>query len=184
MLRFVLCPSSLCTMNSLLEALFSPLPLPAIISLFALAAATLFYLNTRPSPMRSPVDLNSQSLGIKVKSAELSVFYNFWCRWRPNVASWFSCCFCRMERGRRRCSRTTTTCCRITTRTPRPSTRSSRGVWGFQVTQTVFLYINDATGLLSNRPVKDRGLGYEFSLCVAGERHEDSDVSDELKFWF
>ncbi|XP_056285608.1 long-chain-fatty-acid--CoA ligase 5 [Pseudoliparis swirei] len=52
-------------MNSLLEALFSPLPLPAIISLFALAAATLFYLNTRPSPMRSPVDLNSQSLGIK-----------------------------------------------------------------------------------------------------------------------
>lgn len=50
------------------------------------------------------------------------------------------------------------------------------------MTQTVFLYINDATSLLSNRPVKDRGLGYEFSLCVAGERHEDSDVSDELKF--
>ncbi|TNN84805.1 Long-chain-fatty-acid--CoA ligase 5 [Liparis tanakae] len=57
--------SSLCTMDSLLEALFSPLPLPAIVSLFALAAATLFYLNNRPSPMRSPVDLNSQSLGIK-----------------------------------------------------------------------------------------------------------------------
>ncbi|XP_068439860.1 long-chain-fatty-acid--CoA ligase 5 [Clinocottus analis] len=52
-------------MNFLLEVLFSPLPLPAIASLFAAAAAILFYLNTRPSPLRSPVDLNSQTLGIK-----------------------------------------------------------------------------------------------------------------------
>lgn len=53
-------------MDFLLQFLFSPLPTSAIISLFALAAATLFYLNTRPSPVRSPVDLNQQSVGIKV----------------------------------------------------------------------------------------------------------------------
>ncbi|XP_035514959.1 long-chain-fatty-acid--CoA ligase 5 [Morone saxatilis] len=52
-------------MDFLFPLLFSPLPTPAIISLFALAAATLFYLNTRPSPLRSPVDLNCQTLGIK-----------------------------------------------------------------------------------------------------------------------
>ncbi|XP_041818013.1 long-chain-fatty-acid--CoA ligase 5 isoform X2 [Chelmon rostratus] len=52
-------------MDILFQLLFSPLPTPAIISLLALAAATLFYLNTRPSPIRSPVDLNCQSLGIK-----------------------------------------------------------------------------------------------------------------------
>uniref|UniRef100_A0A8C2ZJM3 Long-chain-fatty-acid--CoA ligase n=1 Tax=Cyclopterus lumpus TaxID=8103 RepID=A0A8C2ZJM3_CYCLU len=63
--HFVLRPSSLCNMNSLLEVLFSPLPYPAIVSLFAAAAATLFYLRTRPRPLRCPVDLNSQSLGIK-----------------------------------------------------------------------------------------------------------------------
>uniref|UniRef100_A0A8C2ZJR7 Arachidonate--CoA ligase n=1 Tax=Cyclopterus lumpus TaxID=8103 RepID=A0A8C2ZJR7_CYCLU len=66
--HFVLRPSSLCNMNSLLEVLFSPLPYPAIVSLFAAAAATLFYLRTRPRPLRCPVDLNSQSLGIKVKA--------------------------------------------------------------------------------------------------------------------
>ncbi|XP_054454365.1 long-chain-fatty-acid--CoA ligase 5 isoform X1 [Anoplopoma fimbria] len=52
-------------MDSLLQLLFSPLPLPLIFSFFALAAATLFYLNTRPNPLRCPIDLNSQSLGIK-----------------------------------------------------------------------------------------------------------------------
>lgn len=52
-------------MEFLFQVLFSPLPLPAIISLFALAAATFLYLNTRPSPLRSPVDLNKQTLGIK-----------------------------------------------------------------------------------------------------------------------
>ena len=73
MQRFFLRPSRPCTMDFLFQVLFSPLPYPAIISLFAVAAATLFYLNTRPSPLRSPVDLKHQTLGIKVKSAELSV---------------------------------------------------------------------------------------------------------------
>ncbi|XP_031699914.1 long-chain-fatty-acid--CoA ligase 5 isoform X1 [Anarrhichthys ocellatus] len=52
-------------MDALLELLFSPLPLPAIFSLFAVAAATVLYLNTRPNPLRIAVDLNSQTLGIK-----------------------------------------------------------------------------------------------------------------------
>ncbi|XP_039645328.1 long-chain-fatty-acid--CoA ligase 5 [Perca fluviatilis] len=52
-------------MEFLFQVLFSPLPTPAIISLFALAAATLFYLNSRPSPFRSPIDLKRQTLGIK-----------------------------------------------------------------------------------------------------------------------
>ncbi|XP_059180384.1 long-chain-fatty-acid--CoA ligase 5 [Centropristis striata] len=52
-------------MDFLLQVLFSPLPTTAIISLFALAAAALVYLNTRPSPLRSGVDLKKQSLGIK-----------------------------------------------------------------------------------------------------------------------
>ncbi|XP_028423758.1 long-chain-fatty-acid--CoA ligase 5 [Perca flavescens] len=52
-------------MEFLFQVLFSPLPTPAIISLFALAAATLFYLNSRPSPLRSPIDLKRQTLGIK-----------------------------------------------------------------------------------------------------------------------
>ncbi|KAL7372409.1 hypothetical protein ABVT39_015698 [Epinephelus coioides] len=52
-------------MDFLLQLLFSPLSTPAIISLFAVGAATLFYLNTRPSPLRSPIDLNNQTLGIK-----------------------------------------------------------------------------------------------------------------------
>uniref|UniRef100_G3NHF0 Long-chain-fatty-acid--CoA ligase n=1 Tax=Gasterosteus aculeatus aculeatus TaxID=481459 RepID=G3NHF0_GASAC len=52
-------------MDSLVALLFSPLPLPAIISLFALAAAALLYLNTRPGALNSKVDLNSQTMGIK-----------------------------------------------------------------------------------------------------------------------
>ncbi|XP_075950207.1 long-chain-fatty-acid--CoA ligase 5 [Anarhichas minor] len=52
-------------MDALLELLFSPLPLPAIFTLFAVAAATLLYLNTRTNPLRIAVDLNSQTLGIK-----------------------------------------------------------------------------------------------------------------------
>ncbi|XP_028991187.1 long-chain-fatty-acid--CoA ligase 5 [Betta splendens] len=52
-------------MDFVLHVLFSPLPTPAVISLLAVAAATLFYLNTRPSPVRSPIDLQRQSLGIK-----------------------------------------------------------------------------------------------------------------------
>uniref|UniRef100_A0A671Y3H4 Arachidonate--CoA ligase n=1 Tax=Sparus aurata TaxID=8175 RepID=A0A671Y3H4_SPAAU len=53
------------TMDALLQLLFSPLPTSAIISLLAVAAATLFYLNTRPSPLRSPFDLKCQTVGIK-----------------------------------------------------------------------------------------------------------------------
>lgn len=52
-------------MEILFQFLFSPLPTPAIISLFAVAAATLFYLNSRPSPLRTPVDLKCQTVGIK-----------------------------------------------------------------------------------------------------------------------
>lgn len=66
----VSCPS---TMDFLFQFLFSPLPTSAIISLFALAAATLFYLHSRPSPVRSPVDLDNQSVGIKVKGTQLLV---------------------------------------------------------------------------------------------------------------
>ncbi|XP_028263474.1 long-chain-fatty-acid--CoA ligase 5 isoform X2 [Parambassis ranga] len=52
-------------MDFIFQILFSPLPTSAIISLVALAAATLFYLNSRPSPLRSPVDLLCQTVGIK-----------------------------------------------------------------------------------------------------------------------
>uniref|UniRef100_A0A669DC07 Long-chain-fatty-acid--CoA ligase n=1 Tax=Oreochromis niloticus TaxID=8128 RepID=A0A669DC07_ORENI len=52
-------------MDFIFHFLFSPLPTPIIVSLFALAAAALFYLNTRPSPIRSPTDLNCQTMGIK-----------------------------------------------------------------------------------------------------------------------
>ncbi|XP_019114769.2 long-chain-fatty-acid--CoA ligase 5 [Larimichthys crocea] len=52
-------------MDFLLQFAFTPLPTPAIISLFAVAAATLFYLNTRPNPVRTPVDLNCQTTGVK-----------------------------------------------------------------------------------------------------------------------
>ncbi|CAL9699459.1 unnamed protein product [Knipowitschia caucasica] len=52
-------------MEALFQFLFSPLPTSAIISLFAVAAATLFYLNSRPSPLHSPVDLKCQTVGVK-----------------------------------------------------------------------------------------------------------------------
>lgn len=58
-------------MDFLFQLLFSPLPTSAVISLLALAAATLLYLNTRPGPVRSPFDLHCQSLGIKVGGDEL-----------------------------------------------------------------------------------------------------------------
>ncbi|KAM9425795.1 long-chain-fatty-acid--CoA ligase 5 [Pholidichthys leucotaenia] len=52
-------------MDCIFQFLFSPLPTPVIISLFAVAAAALFYLNSRPSPLRNPADLNCQTIGIK-----------------------------------------------------------------------------------------------------------------------
>uniref|UniRef100_A0A7N8XVS0 Long-chain-fatty-acid--CoA ligase n=1 Tax=Mastacembelus armatus TaxID=205130 RepID=A0A7N8XVS0_9TELE len=64
------------TMDFVFHLLFSPLPTPAIISLFALAAATLFYLNTRPSPLRSPADLNHQTLGIKDGARKTALLEN------------------------------------------------------------------------------------------------------------
>ncbi|XP_037547160.1 long-chain-fatty-acid--CoA ligase 5 [Nematolebias whitei] len=52
-------------MDFIFQLLFSPLPTPVVISLIAVGVATLFYLNSRPSPLRSPADLNRQTLGIK-----------------------------------------------------------------------------------------------------------------------
>lgn len=63
-------------MDFLFQFLFSPLPTSAIISLFALAAATLFYLHSRPSPVRSPVDLDNQSVGIKDGARKAALLEN------------------------------------------------------------------------------------------------------------
>ncbi|XP_054860761.1 long-chain-fatty-acid--CoA ligase 5 [Amphiprion ocellaris] len=52
-------------MDFISQLLFSPLPTSAIVSLLALAAATLFYLNSRPNPVRTPTDLSRQTVGIK-----------------------------------------------------------------------------------------------------------------------
>ncbi|XP_072229189.1 long-chain-fatty-acid--CoA ligase 5 isoform X2 [Leuresthes tenuis] len=52
-------------MDFILQLLFTPLPTPVVISLIAIGVATLFYLNSRPSPLRSPADLNCQTVGIK-----------------------------------------------------------------------------------------------------------------------
>uniref|UniRef100_A0AAR2L960 Long-chain-fatty-acid--CoA ligase n=1 Tax=Pygocentrus nattereri TaxID=42514 RepID=A0AAR2L960_PYGNA len=48
-------------MDFLFAFLFSPLPTPALVFLFSLGAAALFYVNTRPKPLRPPVDLNRQT---------------------------------------------------------------------------------------------------------------------------
>ncbi|XP_032429872.1 long-chain-fatty-acid--CoA ligase 5 [Xiphophorus hellerii] len=52
-------------MDVIFQLLFSPLPTPVVISLIAVGVATLFYLNARPSPVRSLPDLNRQTLGVK-----------------------------------------------------------------------------------------------------------------------
>ncbi|XP_029953858.1 long-chain-fatty-acid--CoA ligase 5 [Salarias fasciatus] len=52
-------------MDAVIQWLFSPLPTPVVFSLLALGVATLYLLSTRPSPLRSPADLNCQSVGIK-----------------------------------------------------------------------------------------------------------------------
>ncbi|XP_061565359.1 long-chain-fatty-acid--CoA ligase 5 [Cololabis saira] len=52
-------------MDCIFQLLFSPLPTSIAISLIAVGVATLLYLNSRPSPLLSPVDLNCQTLGIK-----------------------------------------------------------------------------------------------------------------------
>ncbi|KAI5103341.1 long-chain-fatty-acid--CoA ligase 5, partial [Silurus meridionalis] len=50
-------------MEFLFEFLFSPLPTSALVFLFGLGAVALTYLNTRPKPLRAPVDLNRQTVG-------------------------------------------------------------------------------------------------------------------------
>ncbi|XP_043958264.1 long-chain-fatty-acid--CoA ligase 5 [Gambusia affinis] len=52
-------------MDVIFQLLFSPLPTPVVISLIAAGVAILFYLNARPSPVRSLPDLNRQTLGVK-----------------------------------------------------------------------------------------------------------------------
>uniref|UniRef100_A0AAR2L5M2 Arachidonate--CoA ligase n=1 Tax=Pygocentrus nattereri TaxID=42514 RepID=A0AAR2L5M2_PYGNA len=59
-------------MDFLFAFLFSPLPTPALVFLFSLGAAALFYVNTRPKPLRPPVDLNRQTVGIAVRVLLLS----------------------------------------------------------------------------------------------------------------
>ncbi|MEQ2178278.1 hypothetical protein GOODEAATRI_012392 [Goodea atripinnis] len=61
-------------MDFIFQLLFSPLPTPVVISVIAVGVATLFYLNTRPSPLRSPADLNRQSLGVKWIIGELACY--------------------------------------------------------------------------------------------------------------
>ncbi|XP_062859103.1 long-chain-fatty-acid--CoA ligase 5 [Trichomycterus rosablanca] len=51
-------------MFCIFEFIFTPLPTSALVFLFGLAAAALLYLNTRPKPLRSPVDLNRQTVGV------------------------------------------------------------------------------------------------------------------------
>ncbi|XP_038152909.1 long-chain-fatty-acid--CoA ligase 5 [Cyprinodon tularosa] len=52
-------------MDFIFQLLFSPLPTPVVFSLIAVGVATLYYLNARPNPLRSPADLNNQTLGVK-----------------------------------------------------------------------------------------------------------------------
>ncbi|KAG9338361.1 hypothetical protein JZ751_025920 [Albula glossodonta] len=54
-------------METLFNFLFTPLPTSALVSLFVLAATALVWLNTRPKPVRPPVDLNRQTVGIQVR---------------------------------------------------------------------------------------------------------------------
>lgn len=57
-------------MEFLFEFLFSPLPTSALVFLFGLGAVALTYLNTRPKPLRPPVDLNRQTVGIVVRACK------------------------------------------------------------------------------------------------------------------
>lgn len=61
-------PNSSDRMELLFEFLFSPLPTSALVFLFGLGAVALTYLNTRPKPLRPPVDLNRQTVGIAVRA--------------------------------------------------------------------------------------------------------------------
>ncbi|XP_030058592.1 long-chain-fatty-acid--CoA ligase 5 [Microcaecilia unicolor] len=50
-------------MNLLLDILFSPLPTPALIGFLALGISAFLWMISRPKPIRSPIDLNNQSVG-------------------------------------------------------------------------------------------------------------------------
>ncbi|KAF7203979.1 long-chain-fatty-acid--CoA ligase 5 [Nothobranchius furzeri] len=63
-------------MDFIIQLLFSPLPTPIVISLITLGVATLFYLNSRPSPVRSPADLKRQSLGVKDGARKSAILEN------------------------------------------------------------------------------------------------------------
>ncbi|KAJ8386585.1 hypothetical protein AAFF_G00169110 [Aldrovandia affinis] len=52
-------------METVLQFLFSPLPTSALLALFALGAAALLWLNSQPKPIRPPIDLNRQTVGIQ-----------------------------------------------------------------------------------------------------------------------
>lgn len=138
-------PSSVCvcssvgTMDLLFQVLFSPLPTPAIVSLFALAAAVLFYLNTRPCPIHTPVDLKHQTVGIKVRTVDL--FPTETCAERRKGGTLGRCVrtvlvlhVLRMERGRLLCWRITTTWWPTVMTTQRLCMRFFREGWKCQVT--------------------------------------------------
>lgn len=55
-------------MEFLFDFLFSPLPTSALVFLFGLSAVAFTYLNTRPKPVRPPVDLGRQTVGIVVRA--------------------------------------------------------------------------------------------------------------------
>lgn len=63
-------------MEFLFEFLFSPLPTSALVFLFGLGAVALTYLNSMPKPLRPPVDLNRQTVGIAVRTFYLQ--YTEW----------------------------------------------------------------------------------------------------------
>lgn len=50
-------------MIGILEFLFSPLPTPGLIGIFTIGITTFLWVVTRPKPVRSPIDLNKQTIG-------------------------------------------------------------------------------------------------------------------------
>ncbi|NWS37413.1 ACSL5 ligase, partial [Probosciger aterrimus] len=49
----------------ILQVLFSPLPIPALISLIVFGAGVFLWVISRPKPVLPPVDLNKQSVGVE-----------------------------------------------------------------------------------------------------------------------
>lgn len=63
-------------MESVLQFLFSPLPTPALVSIFVLGAAALLWLNSRPKPVTPPVDLNRQTVGTQGGARKSALMQN------------------------------------------------------------------------------------------------------------